>query len=195
MEAPSGEAVVVDEGQFGSVGADGKLSAGALSPKAIESLNEWVASAQDPVKPAAESLPGKGQPVASAPSPASGANHSPKQDAAGVSSPAAARDEGAAAQSAAGTDKPASGDKQVAEAASGKENAADSTSGKSETGEKGGEKPAAAKADRTPAPPQSPKWEISAGSVTVGDEQWVRLGLGVDVPIWKFGIFSTWSSS
>jgi hypothetical protein len=34
-----------------------------------------------------------------------------------------------------------------------------------------------------------PKWEISAGSVTVDDAQWTRLALGVDVPIWKFGVF------
>ncbi len=38
-------------------------------------------------------------------------------------------------------------------------------------------------------PPQKPKWEIGAGSVTVDGEQWTRIALGVDVPIWKFGVF------
>lgn len=36
---------------------------------------------------------------------------------------------------------------------------------------------------------ESPKWEIGAGVVTVNNEQWTRLAVGVDVPIWKFGIF------
>ncbi len=36
---------------------------------------------------------------------------------------------------------------------------------------------------------QSPTWEIGAGVVTVNNEQWTRLAIGVDVPIWKFGIF------
>jgi len=35
----------------------------------------------------------------------------------------------------------------------------------------------------------SPSWEIGAGVVTVNNEQWTRLAVGVDVPIWKFGIF------
>lgn len=36
---------------------------------------------------------------------------------------------------------------------------------------------------------ESPTWEIGAGTVTINDEQWTRLAVGVDVPIWKFGIF------
>jgi len=32
-------------------------------------------------------------------------------------------------------------------------------------------------------------WEISAGGVTVDNEQWTRLAVGVDVPVWKFGVF------
>ncbi|HEX3019532.1 MAG TPA: hypothetical protein VHP36_04490 [Chitinispirillaceae bacterium] len=36
---------------------------------------------------------------------------------------------------------------------------------------------------------ESPTWEIGAGVVTVDNEQWTRLAVGVDVPIWKFGIF------
>lgn len=39
------------------------------------------------------------------------------------------------------------------------------------------------------APAAAPKWEISAGAVTVDNEQWTRLALGVDVPFWKFGVF------
>ncbi len=35
----------------------------------------------------------------------------------------------------------------------------------------------------------SPKWELGAGIVTVDDQQWTRINLGVDVPIWRFGVF------
>ncbi len=47
------------------------------------------------------------------------------------------------------------------------------------------------KADLPPSVGQkeSPSWEIGAGVVTVNNEQWTRLAVGVDVPIWKFGVF------
>jgi len=48
--------------------------------------------------------------------------------------------------------------------------------------------------EKTALPPSvgqkgSPSWEIGAGVVTVNNEQWTRLAIGVDVPIWKFGVF------
>ncbi|MBN2188644.1 MAG: hypothetical protein JW699_04260, partial [Chitinispirillaceae bacterium] len=48
-----------------------------------------------------------------------------------------------------------------------------------ETGE-GSEKSAA---------PDKTSFELAAGAVTVDDQQWMRLVLGVDVPLWKFGVF------
>ena len=36
--------------------------------------------------------------------------------------------------------------------------------------------------------PAKPVWELSAAMVTVDDEQWTRIALAVDVPIWRFGI-------
>lgn len=33
-----------------------------------------------------------------------------------------------------------------------------------------------------------PQFEIGAGTVTVGEEQWTRIAFAVDVPIWRFGI-------
>lgn len=49
-------------------------------------------------------------------------------------------------------------------------------------------------AEKTPSPsvaaaPEKPSYELSAGSVTVGGQQWTRIAFGIDVPIWKFGIF------
>ncbi|MFP4164181.1 MAG: hypothetical protein ACLFQB_07965, partial [Chitinispirillaceae bacterium] len=35
----------------------------------------------------------------------------------------------------------------------------------------------------------APNYQLGAGMVTVDDEQWTRIALGVDVPIWKFGVF------
>ena len=36
--------------------------------------------------------------------------------------------------------------------------------------------------------PAKPEWELSAAMVTVDDEQWTRIALAVDVPIWRFGV-------
>jgi len=34
-----------------------------------------------------------------------------------------------------------------------------------------------------------PTFELSAGMMTVNDETWTRIALGMDVPIWRFGVF------
>jgi hypothetical protein len=56
------------------------------------------------------------------------------------------------------------------------------------------DKPAEKPADKTPAPssaeaPEKPSYELSAGSVTVNGQQWTRIAFGVDLPLWKFGVF------
>lgn len=53
-----------------------------------------------------------------------------------------------------------------------------------ETAEKGDKEPA--KEDEKEK--EKPEWELSAGMVTVDNEQWTRLALAVDVPIWRFGV-------
>jgi hypothetical protein len=46
------------------------------------------------------------------------------------------------------------------------------------------------KADDGPAPLFSkPDFELSLGMATVGGKPWTRIALGVDLPIWKFGVF------
>jgi hypothetical protein len=35
----------------------------------------------------------------------------------------------------------------------------------------------------------SPSFELSAGVTTVDGEQWTRLALGMDLPVWRFGVF------
>ncbi|MCU0609009.1 MAG: hypothetical protein MUF22_04490 [Chitinispirillaceae bacterium] len=50
----------------------------------------------------------------------------------------------------------------------------------------------ATEAAKPPAPATAankPTFELSAGAVTVNDEQWTRIAIGVDVPVWRFGVF------
>lgn len=186
MQSPSGAAIVVDKGSYGSVGSDGAPTSGALSPRAVESLNEWAAS-----------VPVSGTESESAPGDASGTTPAPAAAAPAGSPPAA-------------TPAPVSGDKGIAATepqknteASGDNAAGTPAAAAAPAKEKGDagkeqpaaeedakkEKPGARKVDKTPAPPSSPQWEISAGTATVDGEQWTRLAIGVDVPIWKFGVF------
>ena len=48
---------------------------------------------------------------------------------------------------------------------------------------------ALAPAKAAPAGAEKPSYELSAGSVTVGDQQWTRMAFGIDIPMWKFGVF------
>ncbi|MBN1308785.1 MAG: hypothetical protein JXA18_12755 [Chitinispirillaceae bacterium] len=192
MQAPSGEAVVIEEGNFGNVGPDGKLTTGPLSPRAIESLREWLAQA-----PALGSTGSEADAPASAPGGSAVQSTEPPADSppeaadkpAGPS-PDAASVTGQKTETATPAEPPAVPAADVAAAAAPEaEKAADATVEKASETEKKEEKPGARKIDKTPPPPSTPKWEISAGTATVNDEQWTRLALGVDVPIWKFGVF------
>lgn len=198
MQSPTGQAVVVDEGNYGSVGSDNKLSTGKLSPRAIESLNGWLASAPgrkmkntppqanaaDPsgqpnqkLPPPRPSQPGTPALAAAAPTPAV---VQPKVAPAPTPAPVQPRTTAAAEPSPpAATAPQPTPDDEKAEAKKEEQTAEEPPTPKA----------GAQKMDKTPAPPSSPKWEISAGSATIEDEQWTRIALGVDVPIWKFGIF------
>ena len=52
MQSPSGESLVVEEGSFGSVDGDGKLTSAKLSPKAVENLQKWAGIADPKPEPA-----------------------------------------------------------------------------------------------------------------------------------------------
>lgn len=66
-------------------------------------------------------------------------------------------------------EQPSSEKSKVAEGEEGEE-------GKSEKGEKG------------EAAPSKPAWGLSAGPVTVNNQQWTRVAFSGDIPIWKFGL-------
>ncbi|MBN1577192.1 MAG: hypothetical protein JW913_11605 [Chitinispirillaceae bacterium] len=188
MQTPSGEAMVIEKGNFGSVGSDGRLSTGPLSPRATESLREWLAQAPSAEGSTSEAVgPSSNDAALSAPPPAAAPEASSPE---ATDKPAGTPQKASPVieqktEPAAPAVPPAVKAADKAAAAP----AADESAGKSPEAEKTAEKPTAQKVDKTPPPPSKPKWEISAGTATVNDEQWMRLALGVDIPIWKFGIF------
>ena len=195
MQSPSGDAAVVDQGNYCSAGPDGKLVTGELSPRAMESLTEWAATVPVSGSEGTPAAPPAAQPPdTESKSRPTGLPNSTQ------STTSAAQDPAPQTETPSGTalsQQPAAQPKQAATAPTAQP-AASSTPGEdgsekqeSAAAEKPAqnEKPGAAKVDKTPPPPTSPKWEISAGTATVDNEQWTRLALGVDVPLWKFGIF------
>jgi hypothetical protein len=61
---------------------------------------------------------------------------------------------------------------------------------KSNAGARGvGETPEKEKEEKPAGEKEKPRFEISAGVATVENEQWTRIAFGVDVPVWKFGVF------
>jgi hypothetical protein len=198
MQSPTGEAVVVDEGNYGSVGSNNKLSTGKLSPRAVESLNGWLGSAprkkmkntppphtkamSPSAKPGNQLPPPKpSQPPQTTTAPAAAAS-TPAPAPASAPAPVPVQQQ-ASARAAPST--PAATAPQAAPA----DEKPDPASEEQAAEEPAPPKAGAQKIDKTPAPPSSPKWEISAGSATIDNEQWTRLALGIDVPLWKFGVF------
>jgi len=86
-----------------------------------------------------------------------------------------------------GVDTAGTGDKESAEGEQVDDDASEGKEAQAEPGDtegregSGGEK----KAEE----PQKPTWNVGATVATVDDAQWTMLTFGVDVPIWKFGIF------
>jgi hypothetical protein len=197
MQLPSGEAMVIEEGNFGSVGTDGKPSTSVLSPRAVESLKDWLATAsaenntilaQAPAIPSENSDPAV-SPATTSPPAATPDAVAPKEEppaATTSSEPPVDKPAPLSQQPAAGAPVSTA---PAAEAAVAENKAAGESPEKNAGTAKKEEKPGAQKVEKTPAPPTAPKWEISAGTATVDNVQWTRLALGVDVPIWKFGIF------
>ena len=177
MASPDGEQIVVDEGNYGSVNADGKLTSGKLNPRAVESLQNWsgvqaaqVAQAQTPQEttPLSASEPQNTQVQTP---PAHPEKQQPQQKTTRQSEP---KTETTPAVSPAATTQPEEINAEKTEDAATAQDKKDIE-----------QKPASGVATA----PSAPQWEIGAGSVTIDGDQWTRIALGVDVPIWKFGVF------
>ncbi len=159
IHAPSGEAVFVEAGTYGTYRvADRAFSRGDLSENAMSSLEAWSGMARG--SPSGES----------------------EEDAAGDDA------QTHAAVSTAEEQEPAP--EVPDETAPEEEPARDDRKETSSRAAGAGESAPPEKPDKEKdADKEKPSYEISAANVTVDDAQWTRLAFGVDVPVWKFGIF------
>jgi len=179
MQAPTGESVIVDKGNSGSIDKNGNLVTEKLSPEAENALRSWgnisdiedVQSApatQVAAEPVATPDPMK-QDAAPTPQAVQSVNQT-------VSEPVKKEESKPDITQSQTKNTTPSSMQQDAPAEGGNiESKADDNADKKEIKE--GEEP------------QKPQWEISAGTATVDNKQWTRVAVGVDVPIWKFGVF------
>jgi hypothetical protein len=193
MQSPTGESAEVLPGKFGYVDASGRIAGGTLGKKMVEAIEKWsnvkmggMPAKSDESSPdlidgefiaEIEKTPVIPPKAVSTASRAPGtANQQPQKNPA--ITPAAPGSRSAATTSASSTASTPSPEPE--RAAPRPATVPDEAQG--ETGDK-------AAPEQKASAGEKPTWEITAGSVTVEDEQWTRLGIGVDVPIWKFGIF------
>ncbi len=180
MQSPSAEAIMIEEGYFGNVDRDGRLTSGKLSQRAIESLNQWLAGVSVYLNASTENK----QTSAMATMP---------PDTYEKSSPGHKNNESSSSETAEKTpeNEPSSQSTPSGSIISQQKEQKEIIKEEKPTGEKPLQisESAARKEEKTPAPPESPKWEISAFVETVDDKQWTKMAIGFDLPIWKFGVF------
>jgi hypothetical protein len=214
MQSPTGEVLIIEKGNFGAVGPEGKLTSGKLPTKAVESLQQWIDAVRKPgsvapqssIQPVetpqttqftqAEPVPietpqqsAQSTPTQQTSQPAPVVTSSPQQPVTAqvAETPTSEPKEKGKKKArqkqttSSGSANPAA--TPVSEKSAEKNENAKSPETNAEKAVDQGEKPQSSTA------PSAPKWEIGAGLVTVDNEQWTRIALGVDVPIWKFGIF------
>jgi len=161
MQSARGESVEVGPGQFGTVGGDGRMAAGALNDNGLQQLESWTG-----VKVGGES-------------PAADAGSAP----ADASAPAA---EAAPAGAIPVIEQVEHADGDGSEGAAQSAQPAEQKPGPAKAGAE--KRPGAGKQQPTSLF-SKPDFELSAGVTTVHGRPWTRLALGVDMPIWRFGIF------
>lgn len=213
VAAPSGEAVLVEPGQSATFGRDGKFKTGKLPAGAVKSLEQWSGvTYQGPPPPTAEEL-AKEQEAAQQPeqvaaaepaadggaaAPAGSGGDAPAAGSGGGDSQAPAAAPADAGDSDTGDDKPADDGK----ASSGGGNSSSggaaapktAATGQADEGEEGDEDAAEGDDGKDKdaggdGAREKPSFEVGAAITTVDDEQWTLINFGVDLPIWKFGIF------
>ncbi len=201
IQAPKGQTTVLP-GTFCTYDfASGSFRDGKLPPEAIASLENWSGAKLDLAS--GTSAPDTAAKTAKDTSAKAAAPASSTHAAAPAPQPAAApQPEGAPTQQQA-SPAAASSTKQAAPAdlAPAKKEektaqpAAAPAAQPASAPQQKQEKPAQAAQPEKKEPQKQPgngapgiTWEISAGSVTVGNEQWTRIAVSPDIPIWKFGI-------
>lgn len=181
MQSPTGESIVVNFGNFGSVDQNGNLLSGKLDQDAINALEEWgnvkldneLLSAQTneniPVQTAVSELPSSSIPQSQDVDVSD--NNSKAVVATGVTSQTDAQSSSAVSPA---SDAPVQDNSLDDQKTDDNQNLANEKTQQPDAVAETGSKPV---------------WEINAGTSTVNNQQWTRLAVGVDVPIWKFGVF------
>jgi|WetSurMetagenome_2_1015567.scaffolds.fasta_scaffold00022_18 hypothetical protein len=185
VEPPKGETALVPAGSYGTYDpALGAFKEGMLSAEAISALENW-SGAKFEAASAASSAADTGKPAMK------DTTHASAPAAAFSPAPAAEKPVTAAPEKQAET-PPASPVKneekpeQPAAAPAGQP--ASATAEKQEQPAQEGRREKKEQAKPAAGATPGVTWELSAGTVTVGDEQWTRLAISPDIPIWKFGI-------
>ncbi len=184
MQAPTGESIVVDEGNHGSVDQNGNLTSGKLPQSAIESLESWA-------KAGHESIAQKDTETVSTPPAVS--VMAPLTPAAPVSVPDTVSSKSEKSPEPADSSKvnanqPVNQTQPVAQGAAASVQANESGTENDKNAENEKKAESGKNADAIPGQAGT-TWEISAGTATVDNKQWTRVAIGADVPIWKFGVF------
>lgn len=173
MQAPTGESIIIEEGNFGSLDQNGNLVFGKLTKDAFDALVAWAnimpdngSTAQVTETPVVISPPPTIQPVPVVVESTPGTSPVVQDQAPIASQPVVPPPQAPETQAVQTADQ-GTPKKEADKAAEG----VNAPSGGAATA------------------PSKPTWEINAGTATVDSKQWTRLAVGVDVPIWKFGVF------
>jgi hypothetical protein len=179
MQAPTGESVIVDKGNSGSIDKNGNLVTEKLSPDAENALRSWGNITDNDDIQTAPVTQAAAEPVATTESVQQDITQAP-QTVQSVNQPASDSVKSSAPKADVG--KPQTG----STVSSSGSQAVPEDTGEIKSKNEG---TAANKDVNGSEGSEKPQWEISAGTVTVDNKQWYRVALGVDVPIWKFGVF------
>lgn len=180
MQSPTGESIIVNVGNFGSVDKNGNLFTEKLEQNAANALAEWGNVTLDSASSSTQT--DSNLTVQTVVPELSQSTLLQSQQAGVVNSPSIVEVTGVTSQTV--TQSSASAVPTLDSPAQ------DSSLDKQKTNDNqnmtdGREQPSVADVGSG----SKPVWEINAGTSTVNNQQWTRLALGVDVPIWKFGVF------
>ncbi|MFP4015157.1 MAG: hypothetical protein ACLFVQ_13805 [Chitinispirillaceae bacterium] len=206
MMSPLGESITIGPRQFATVDPSGKLTSGGLNEKGLQQLEKWTGlraeSAQEkavarakeePAEKAEDEAPAVVHTAAVVPNDTEPAPEEPKAEAPSAEEPEAAQ---AAPDTEEKKDEPAKVEKPAKKTSASAQpiSAPPSPKQETESASETAETQEAPEAETESAASegglfQAPSYELGAGMATVNDEQWTRIALGIDVPIWKFGVF------
>lgn len=204
VESSNGESALVEAGEYVVYEVGNAFSKGRLSAKGIAALEQWSGvkyagpppdenqpeRQDDQDQPASEPTPRVAAATpASSPQPAAneGDSEPPAGRGADLDEEDDEADRGRSSSSGSGGAAKSMGQMRKSSKADDSAQGVEEGAEKSAEGEDQGDgkEPKAEGEDEG----WNPTWAMGATVATVNDEQWTMLNLGVDLPIWKFGIF------